>query len=183
MIEQGTRLLALDPGSRETGWVIVQTPSIWGDPPTVVASGKMANEDVRSCLRLGRFPKVPGPDEDLFAEARFETAVIEWTAPRGMPASKDLMETLMWVGRFIECLTRVASVGRVTRSEVKRAICGATNAKDTNVRRAILDVYGGDVAKGTKKAPGPLYGLKADAWQALALAVAWASGEAQGFVP
>jgi hypothetical protein len=142
----------------------------------------MANEDVRSCLRLGKFPRPPRDEEDLFAEARFDAAVIEWMAPRGMPFSGEAMETLFWGGRFYEVLTRVVPVGRVTRSEVKRAICGVTNAKDANVRQALLDVYGGTQAKGTKKAPGPLHGMAADAWQALGLAVAWASGEAQGFV-
>ena len=44
---------------------------------------------------------------------------------------------------------------------------------DALVRRAMLDRFGGDGAKGTKKAPGPLYGFHADCWAALAVAVTW----------
>ena len=52
-------------------------------------------------------------------------------------------------------------------------LCGSAKAKDSNIRQAIIDRYGGDPKRciGTKKAPGPLYGISADQWAALALAL------------
>jgi hypothetical protein len=56
---------------------------------------------------------------------------------------------------------------------VKLHLCGSSRAKDPNVRTALLDRFGGAGAKGTKAAPGPLYGIAADLWSALAIAVTW----------
>jgi hypothetical protein len=40
-------------------------------------------------------------------------------------------------------------------------------AKDANIRQALIDKLG---AVGTKKAPGPLYGISGHLWAALAVA-------------
>jgi len=51
-------------------------------------------------------------------------------------------------------------------------ICGSARAKDQNIRQALIDRYGGkETAIGKKQNPGPLYGIKADEWQALGLAI------------
>ena len=55
-------------------------------------------------------------------------------------------------------------------------LCKNNRAKDGNVRQAILDRYpatggGKNPQVGTKKAPGPLYGVSGHAWQALAVAI------------
>ena len=46
-------------------------------------------------------------------------------------------------------------------------------AKDSNIRQALLDLYGGDKRKaiGIKAEPGPLYGIKSHMWAALGVAV------------
>jgi hypothetical protein len=78
----------------------------------------------------------------------------------------------VWVGRFIEM--SVADAALMPRKDVKLHLCGQTRAKDSNIRAALIDRFGGkEKAIGKKASPGPLYGLKADAWQALALAVTW----------
>jgi len=41
-------------------------------------------------------------------------------------------------------------------------------AKDANIRQALLDLIG---PQGTKKTPGPTYGIKSHTWAALAVAV------------
>jgi hypothetical protein len=56
------------------------------------------------------------------------------------------------------------------RHHIKGIICGNSRAKDTNIRRALIDMWGGDAA--TKKG-GPLHGISTHAWQALAVAVAY----------
>ncbi len=76
------------------------------------------------------------------------------------------------------------NVDRVFRREVKLALCNSMQAKDANVRRALLDMYpatgGGKTPQvGTKGKPGPLYGVKSHAWAALGVGVAW--GMREGF--
>jgi len=56
----------------------------------------------------------------------------------------------------------------VYRKEVKIYLCGSMKAKDPNIRQALIDRLGDP---GTKKNPGPTYGVKSHAWSALAVAV------------
>jgi len=56
---------------------------------------------------------------------------------------------------------------------VKMHLCGQARAKDANIRQALIDRFGGAAAIGRKAAPGPLYGISGDVWQALGLAVTW----------
>jgi hypothetical protein len=55
----------------------------------------------------------------------------------------------------------------VYRNAVKLHICGTPRAKDPNIRQALIDKYG---APGTKKNPGPTYGVSSHLWSALAIA-------------
>lgn len=91
---------------------------------------------------------------------------IEMIASYGMPAGKDLFETCLWIGRFIQ-----AHGGQhrlVYRKEVVSHVCLSSKAGDKNVRQALIDRFGDP---GTKKNPGTLYGIKKDLWSALAVAV------------
>jgi len=151
-----TRILAIDPGSSESGWVVLDLAT--GVP---VASAKDPNLSVLTLARQ--------------AEHSVAAVVIEWTSPRGMLASLQLFETMWWAGRFAEAATRV--VHRLERGVVKKHLCGTTAAKDAMVTAALIDRFGGiggrAAAVGVKAAPGPLYGVKADAWAALAVAVTY----------
>jgi hypothetical protein len=156
------RILAIDPGSEQSGWVIMDTAD-----GQLVEFGKTDNEQL-----LARLP------HHLTSAARVvNRVVIEWAAPRGMPASTELFETLYWVGRFTQAADPVP-VERLKRLEIKKHLCGKTNAKDSNIRAALIDRYGGiggkRVAIGLKASPGPLYGVSKDAWAALAVACTWA---------
>ena len=161
-----TRILALDPGSSETGWAIIE------HDPRTVEGGKLPNSRVLVDLR-----------EEAVS---FDVVLLEFMAPRGMPTSVQDMETLWWAGRFTEAALPMEVV-RITRDAVKRALLGKVNVKgaDAVLRQQLIDRYaaiagdplGGKAAAiGTKAAPGPLYGIKADAWAALALAVAYLDG-------
>ena len=64
----------------------------------------------------------------------------------------------------------------ITRREVKNHICrGHRKKNDSQVRSCLIERYGPDVndAIGTKKDPGPLYGVTGDVWAALAVGVAY----------
>lgn len=147
-------ILAIDPGSDRSAWVVL-------DGYDIVDHGLEPNEELLERLRRS------------YAST---AVVIEWTAPRGMPASAQLFETLWWAGRFAEA-ARPSTVERVNRLDVKRHLCGRTAARDSNVIAALIDRYGGiggkAAAVGTKASPGPLYGVKRDIWQALAVGLTY----------
>jgi len=89
-------------------------------------------------------------------------------ASYGMSVGKEVFETCYMIGRLMEVLRLSSSIRRVYRQDVKLALCGSVRAKDSNIRQSLIDRLG---PPGTKKAPGPTYGVSGHAWAALA--VAW----------
>lgn len=157
------RVLALDPGSFETGWVVYEWDS---DLEHIVDCGTTPNDELLEALHL----------LDAWPELA-DDVVVEWTAPRGMPASAQLFETLFWAGRLAEAI-RPRQVARVERDKVKENLLGRRNGKDSALNAAIWDRFGGiggrGAAVGRKAAPGPLYGVTGDAMAALAVAITYA---------
>lgn len=148
--DKGAPLLAIDPGTTHSGWVLM-------DGSRVVASGVSPNRDLLADLHL-RFPEPA-------------TAAIEMIASYGMAVGREVFETCLWVGRFLEAAGE-HRVRLVYRQEVKMHLCKSPRAKDANIRQALIDLYGGKAeAIGTVKKQGPLYGVKSHAWAALAVAV------------
>ena len=162
-------VLAIDPGNGESAWVLF-------DGARLLLSGKQPNDDVLQLVTNGTcwtFSDREMPEPDILA--------IEMIASYGMPVGREVFETCVWIGRFVEAWTRSNCEGGgehpalVYRRDVKLHLCGSSRAKDANVRQELLDRWGGkDKAVGTKKQPGPLYGVKADIWAALAVAVTFA---------
>ena len=153
-----TTVLAIDPGNEESAWCVLQTGKL-------VASKKQPNAEVLAMLR--------GAEEGWqFGAAT--TLAIEMIASYGMPVGREVFQTCLWIGRYIEAWER--RQGRYTlvyRKDVKLFHCQSVRATDANIRASLLDRYGPgrDVAIGTKHAPGPLYGIKGDCWSALAVAL------------
>jgi hypothetical protein len=109
--------------------------------------------------------------------------VIEQVESYGMPVGREVFETVFWSGRFVEAWQSRGlrfSWSRLPRRAVKLALCGTARATDATIRCALLDRYGPgkERAVGVKAKPGPLYGIKADLWQALALAVTYQDQQA-----
>lgn len=109
----------------------------------------------------------------LTGRATQESLVVEQIASFGMAVGAEVFETVFWSGRFVEAWP--GAWYRVKRHEVKTHLCHTQAAKDANIRQAIIDRFGPgkERAIGTKKAPGPLYGIKGDEWSALAVALTW----------
>lgn len=155
-----TWLLAVDPGPTESAWLEIRD-----DVP--VAFAKEPNHDVLARVRDAMAPRL----------------AIEMIAGYGMPVGVEVFETAVWSGRLMQTWYDLApgscqpgshdTVLRLYRKDIKRHLCGTTTAKDPNVRQALIDRFGPgrDRAIGLKKSPGPLYGVKADVWSALAVAV------------
>lgn len=154
-------LLAIDPGNEFSAFVIYD-----GERPLVF--NKYPNATLLREIKVG----VNFHGVSAFA--------IETMRPRGMPTSFEEMQTQFWAGRFWEAFYEatggdkfgVAEMHQVFRADVKHFHCGRAASKDGNVRQAIIDRFGGkEVAIGKKATPGPLYGVSADVWSALAIAV------------
>ena len=145
-------ILALDPGTTETGFCLF-------DAGQVLRSGVLPNAEVLGHLL------VSGRDA--------RTLAIEMVASYGMAVGREVFETCVWIGRFQQAWHAPDEVRLVYRRDVKMHLCGTARAKDSNIRQALLDLLG---PQGTKKAPGPLYGVKSHAWPALGVAVTVAAG-------
>jgi len=157
------RILAIDPGSEQSGWIVYDT--IEGIPVRVdgnLECGKDPNETLRLRICDGGFWWLP----DLLA--------IEYVHLRGMPVMQQVLDTQFWAGRFVEAWR--GDWRPINRADVKLAVCGSARATDANIRQALLDLFpargGGKTPQvGTKSQPGPLYGVKGDVWSALAIAI------------
>lgn len=159
-----SRILAIDPGSTQSGWVVLAD----GRP---VKHGKSPNEQLLRALRRG---------------AGVDVVVVETIEPRyGLQMGWSTLDTARWSGRFQEAAQPLPVV-LLKRSEILRHLGVVTSPRkgekrvsaDSGVRLALTDRFGGPSAIGRKAAPGPLYGISKDAWSALALAVTFADGAA-----
>lgn len=152
-------ILAIDPGPKFSAFVLFRN----GQPEDFA---KVESASLLRALRLGAF----------FDRTNMVVAC-EQVRGMGMAIGAEVLDTVEWSGRFHEACDR-GGYGPwlyVPRLKVKVHLCGSARAKDGNIIQALKDRFGG---KGTKAAPGPLYGFKADAWQALALAITVADGAA-----
>lgn len=105
--------------------------------------------------------------------------IIEYPHVRGQMIKSQVIETIFWTGRFAEAWGDMSTFIRFDRKEVAMRLCGRAAAKDKQIRRALIARFpatggGAEPAIGTKKAPGPLYGVKDHCWAALGVAVAYA---------
>lgn len=208
------KLLSIDPGNRRSAWMLFD----WQMP---IEHGIHENEQLLYSI----------------ANSGAEHLAIEYMHPRGMAMSQESMDTQFWAGRFAQEFSRAGRPWTgVDRKDVKMHVCCRPNATDANIRRALIDLYGGDdeaiggtkcptchgngtkgfevvecggcagtgrvpaVRGGDKKCgwcggkctrrgararcpdcngsqwlhpPGPLSGIAADVWSALAIAVTW----------
>lgn len=143
--EAAETILAIDPGTTQSGWVVF-------DGRRVLGSGVLPN-----AAMLAQVAKVQA-----------DRLAIEKIEAMGMAVGAEVFETVHWSGRFLQAWREPDKVQRVTRRQVKLGLCGNMRAKDPNIRQALIDMLG---EPGTKKAPGPTYGVTSHAWAALAVAV------------
>lgn len=142
------KILAIDPGNVQSAALM------WDTEKEAICEMTLAeNMKIRNELQYA-FP-------DVFA--------IEMIASYGMPVGQTVFDTCVWIGRFVECMSKSdVKISLIFRKDIKMHLCHTTRAKDSNVRQALIDRYG---VPGVKKAPGRLYGVKKDLWSALAVAI------------
>lgn len=153
-----TYLLAIDPGTFASGWVLLRS-----DDCKPVSKGKTDNEELIRMIGEG----------ELWAPE----AVIEMMTSYGARVGRETLWTCVWIGRFLQELARQNSrAWTMYRRDVKLELIGSPRAKDKDLRQLLQDrfAYGvPNLGKGTKAEPGWFYGFHADVWQAYALGVAW----------
>lgn len=138
--------------------------------------------------------------QDILVKSKRPVSIlaIEMVSNYGMAVGKEVFRTCVWIGKFEEAWK--GPVIEVLRPEEKLCLCKNPRAKDSNIRRAIIDIFGpgeerairgkrcptckgkGWVGKnravcvlcrgsGVLIPPGPLAGITGDLWSALAVAI------------
>jgi hypothetical protein len=148
-------ILAIDPGNTESAYVVLD------DDYKIIKFDKVNNWDILAMI-----------DDARLNGSKVEEVIIEMISSYGMPVGKEVFDTCVWIGRFMQAST--CPVELIYRKDVKLHLCNSTKAKDSNVIQALKDRFGD---KGTVKNKGYFYGFKADIWQAHALAVTYLDKE------
>ena len=155
-------ILAIDPGTTDSGWVLY-------DPNAkrpLVAFAKEPNAVVLRRITM----------EGLSRDWPRPIMVVEHFVSRGNRLGEDSLETVRWATRFE--MAAWYKWGKAAHLVPRRAVqiwmCNEL-ADDAGIRRAITDRFGPErkIAVGSKKKPGPLFGLPRDCWQALAVAITY----------
>lgn len=150
------KILALDPGTTQTGWAIVDEKL------------RISEHGIHDNRYLLRMIQQRGSEFDRLAT--------EMISSQGMAVGKSVFDTCVWIGRFVQAWREPEQAIIIFRHQVKMHLCNSTRAKDANIRQAIIDLYeplgGGNTPQiGNKERPGPLYGVSSHVWPAIGVAI------------
>lgn len=151
-------ILAIDPGNIQSGYVVVRHNG--SEITGVLEKGKVENRRIIQILN------------------RYECVAdiaIEMLAGYGMPVGKEVFDTCVWVGRFVQA-AGPTGVELIYRKEEKLYLCGKLTAKDSNITQALVDRFAPgqpNKGKGTVKTPGFFHGFAKDMWAAMAVATVY----------
>lgn len=151
--KQSQLILAIDPGNRDTAFVVMD------ELYNVYDKAKTENQMVLDYMCANR---------DCIKHV-----VTEMIASYGMAVGAEVFETCVMIG-MIERTADLLGIphSRVFRAEEKAYICHDSRAKDSNIRRALIDRFAKhdkNRGTGTKGDPDHFYGFKADIWAAFAV--------------
>lgn len=139
------KIFCIDPGTTKSAYVLFETTT-----QDIIAFGIEDNDQLVKKLHGDRL-------------------VIEMIKSYGNVMGDSILQTCVWIGRFIQ-EWGADSFDLVPRKTIVASLCMNPRAKDSNVRQALIDLFG---APGTKKLPGKTYGIKKDIWSALAVAAVY----------
>jgi len=178
------KILGIDPGQTKSGVVILDT-----EKQKVLYSKHLDNHEIFASLGGSLVWSKTGGIEGL-GDSAWEAVAIEDIQPQGYAVGNTTFDTLRWVGRFEgRCWVSHTTVRLIGRGDEKIVLCGCktfidpkTNKrqgiKDAQIRQAIIDMFpatggGKRPVIGTKKQPGPLYGVSGHCWSALSVAITY----------
>lgn len=151
-------ILAIDPGNIQSAYCIIDK-----DNYKPIEFGKIDNNELKGRL-LGDIRFFP-----------ITALAIEMIASYGMPVGKEVFDTCVWIGRFVEAFN-CETTEYIYRKEEKMNLCGSMKAKDSNIRQALIDrfaTFDFKNGKGTKKNQDFFYGFSKDVWAAYAVGITW----------
>lgn len=151
-------VVGIDPGPEKCGFVAWETREhpLW----------KLVTADAVSVAELF----------GAIAAEQPGAVVCEDLTAQGSVLGRHTIETAKVCGELrYFCRERNYPLHFVTRIAVKKHLLGRASGNDAQVREALAERFGPGRQKawGTKKSPGPLYGLKGHSVQALAVLLTW----------
>ena len=153
---------AIDPGNDQSAYVLI-APDLH---PIVFA--KTDNRSIMDALVAYCETAQGLPEEDT-------CVAIEMIASYGMPVGREVFETCLWIGRFLQvCEENDVQTQLIYRKDEKMTICHSMKANDSTISQALVDRFASGIrnhGKGTKNAPGWFYGFSKDVWQAYAVGI------------
>lgn len=159
------KIFAIDPGNVQSAYAVMEEKD--NEDYGLIEFGKLPNKE---CMNV----MLRYVENGFFAPNR---VVIERIGSYGLAVGKEVFQTCEWIGRFSQMAEFYNSpVDYVYRKDEKITICGNMKAKDPNIRQALIDRFAKfDLknGKGTKKNPDYFYGVSADCWAAIAVAVTY----------
>lgn len=144
-------ILAIDPGCTESAYVLLD------EKLKPVEFGKVINQEMFKIM------------DSIAIRYEVREMAIEMIASYGMSVGKEIFETCVWIGRFLEKWWPYENT-YIYRMDEKMNLCHSMKANDSNIRQALIDRFG---PVGTKKAPGWFYGVSKDVWSAIAVGVTY----------
>lgn len=151
---QAITVFSLDPGPTQSAFIrccFTGDNSLLGTPLVIEDMGTIGNNEM-----LERLARVTGAH-----------LACEQVRCMGMPAGASVFDTVHWCGRFHQkAVERGLTMTFIPRVKIKHNICGSHQAKDANIRQALIDKYG---EPGVKANPGMLYRVSSHLWSALAV--------------
>lgn len=160
------KILAIDPGTLKSGWVIYNTKT-----------HEIEDKGITDNFGLKLFIK------SNINEGIFGSVAVEMIASYGMPVGREVFETCLYIGQLMQMFDdSYIDCKLIYRKEVKDYICQNGKAKDPQIRQALIDEFpktgGGKKPQiGNKKQPGRLYGVTSHIWAALGVAITHAKKE------
>jgi hypothetical protein len=159
-------ILAIDPGNIESAYVLLD------ENLKPIEFAKIKNEDMLKKIT------------EIFNKYFIANTAIEMIASYGMGVGREVFETCVWVGRFIEHINIYRSgfelnnmnLKLIYRKEEALNLCNSARAGDSNITQALVDRFAYGIAnhgKGTKKNPGWFHGVAKDVWAAIAVGVTY----------
>lgn len=152
-------VLAIDPGTWESGWIMWQ-----GKDEQIIGLGKWSNDQLLEAIIKKEFALAQG----------ICRLVVEEVKSYGRAVNFEVLDTIFWSGRFAQAfMDHGGEVTMLPRQKVASYITQGFKGNDTAIRNALIERYG---RPPTKKHPNYHYnGFKParDEWQAWALAVAY----------
>lgn len=154
-------IIAIDPGEHDHAVALMS-------PMTIQKIGYLNTEELVGFIR---YKHTEG----------YKAVIIEKVVSYGMPIGASTIETIFNTGRIYQAALNVNKyiLDLIPRKQVCKLVCNNGRAQDKNIRQAVIDYFpatggGKRPTIGTKKKPGPLYGVSGyDMFSAIALGLAY----------